>query len=243
MQKYVIKSSFKSLPIEIFYYPSLAKSNKTVFLMKGIYGLHKPSDDTSWDQEIIFRGKDQYNFLVINTSRFGKTDQERSSKEAFIGKTFQQECADFKKAFKFIKDNQILDTQGLSIIANSFGGTTLLALPSILNLAQTVTMIGSGCGKSPTTTKPLLETLLEEEKLLQGIRKFKGGFGFVHGANDTVVPEESQNKIVQNALKVSVAVVYKVMNANHDLSIDDVKIKFNRADFILNIVDYLNSIS
>ena len=64
-------------------------------------------------------------------------------------------------------------------------------------------MVGSGCGRNPETTKPLLSTLPETEQLLQSFDNYSGTFIFLHGEADTVVPSDSQQMIYDRAIKHS----------------------------------------
>jgi len=68
MKKYSIVSSFESLPIEIFWYPSV-KTKHTIIILKGIYRLHDPKSKKSWEIELIKELNPLYNILCINTAR------------------------------------------------------------------------------------------------------------------------------------------------------------------------------
>lgn len=243
MQKFTIKSSFKSLPIEIFIYQNKKPSQPTILLIKGLYGLHKPQSTSSWDNEIINLGKADCNFIIVNTARFGTTEEERNSKDAFLDKTFKQECDDYTTVFKFLSQHkESFNVQNFSIIANSFGGTILLGLPKITNLAKSVIMIGSGCGKSPTTTKPLLQTLYSEEKLLSNIGKYKGIFVYVRGDEDTIVPRDSQDKIIKSAVNSRFLINYSIRNTDHELKPINKRLIFDRSGFILSTQKYLENL-
>ena len=220
MQKYSIISSFESLPVEIFWYPAQSRTSHIILLLKGLYSLHNPKLSDSWDAELIRACNSSYHFICINTARRGAETEERSRQEAFIGKTFTQECGDIQSSFRYLTNAGIFPRPySLSIVANSFGGTTLLGIPNLLHAASAVVMIGSGCGKSPTTTKPLLATLPDENALLHSLRSFSGVFAFIRGARDTVVPKESQNKIVQSALSSRAALLCTVAHATHTLEV------------------------
>ena len=217
MRKLVHISSFESLPVTVFWYPSEKKTPHTILLLKGLYGFHDPLSLESWDVSIIKKHSDIFNFIVVNTAR--KASADAQSKESFVGKTFEQECDDIWQSYQLLEKEGVLSTSCvLHIIANSFGGTTLLGIPELVEQAVSITMIGSGCGKSDTTTKPLLATLFDEKTLLQPIRTYKGIFIFVRGSNDTVVPKASQEKIVQNAISASAHIKYTINDAQHDLS-------------------------
>lgn len=217
MKKLVYVSSFKSLPVTVFWYPSEKKTPHTILLLKGLYGFHDPSSLDSWDVDIIKKHGDTSNFIVVNTAR--KTSVDVRSKESFAGKTFRQECDDIWQSYQLLEKEGVFSTScALHIIANSFGGTTLLGIPELVEKAISITMIGSGCGKSDTTTKPLLATLFDEKTLLQPLRTYKGIFIFVRGSNDIIVPKASQEKIVKNAISASAHIKYTINDAQHDLS-------------------------
>ncbi len=219
MKKYEIISSFKSLPIEIFWYPADKKTLQTIFFLKGLYGLHDPKSQDSWDNEIIKEAKRKYNFVCINTAREKIDSPEKHSQEAFAQKTFKKECDDIYRAYLYLTEKNILKkTQKISIIGNSFGGTTLLGIPELIKQSSSIIMIGSGCGKSATTIKPLLKTLFSEKKLLKSISQYQGVFVYVRGSDDNVVPQASQNKIIEAVSKASIKIVYTLQNAQHNLS-------------------------
>jgi hypothetical protein len=239
MKKYSIISSFESLPIEIFWYPSV-KTKHTIIILKGIYGLHDPKSKKSWEIELIKELNPLYNILCINTARKQKNGQD-SDKELFINKTFKQECDDVWKVYDYLINKKIISKkQKISIIGNSFGGTTLLGIPKLIKLASSIIMIGSGCGKKPGTTKPLLSTLPEEETLLKAMNSFTGNFSFIRGKNDTVVPEESQNKIIENANSAKINLLLNINKANHDLSPENNKIKISRTKIISNTLKMIS---
>jgi len=242
MKKYEIISSFKSLPIEIFWYPAKRKTLHTIILLKGLYGLHNPKSLNSWDNEIIQESNGKYNFVCINTARKKVDTEEKHSQEAFAQKTFKQECADIYKVYLFLVNKKILlKSQKLSIMGHSFGGTTLLGIPELVKQSSSIIMIGSGCGKSKTTTRPLLKTLFSERKLLKSISSYRGVFVFVRGSDDTIVPKESQNKIIEIVSKASIKITFIIRNAQHNLSSSfDFSTK-NRKKILSSILD--NAIS
>lgn len=244
MEFYTLPSSFESLPIEIFWYPALKDSSEVILILKGLYGLHDPQSSTSWDVELVRLCGGEYNFVCINTARRGFTKDERSIKEAFIGKTFQQESDDLILALDFLKNKKVLShSHNFHIVANSFGGTTLLGAPEIIGEAASIVMIGSGCGKSPTTTKPLLQTLFDESSLLVPLRSYRGIFAFVRGADDAVVPRESQDKIIQNAISASVCSVYTIRGARHDLTPSSETCPIDRGRIIERILKHVLSLA
>jgi len=218
MKKLSLTSSFHSLPIEVFWYESLGPTTNTVILLKGIYGLHNPNATDLWDMSLISACKSSYNFMCINTARLDRV-LPSDTPEAFMGKSFEQECEDIQKGFDAcVQKGLISKEHRVTIVGNSFGGTLLLALPELLQKAEAVIMIGSGCGKSPTTTKPLLVTMPSEESLLSSLQSYSGTFVFVRGTNDTVVPKESQDKIIASAISAREHVVCKIKDAAHNLS-------------------------
>ncbi|PIR38927.1 MAG: hypothetical protein COV34_00125 [Candidatus Zambryskibacteria bacterium CG10_big_fil_rev_8_21_14_0_10_42_12] len=218
MKKLSLTSSFHSLPIEVFWYESLQPTTNTVILLKGIYGLHNPHSTDSWDMSLISACKSSYNFICINTARLNGV-LSSDTPETFVGKTFEQECEDIQKGFDAcMREGYISKEHGIIIVGNSFGGTLLLALPELLQKAEAVIMVGSGCGKSPTTTKPLLVTMPSEEYLLSPLQSYGGTFVFVRGTDDTVVPKESQDKIIASATSARERLVCEIKNAAHNLT-------------------------
>lgn len=231
----MISSSFRSLPVNIYHYPAERESSQVVLLLKGLYGLHIPGATTSWEGELVPLLTADTHVICINTARTGDGDEVRSSKDAFVEKTFAQECEDVERAYRYLCDEKILPVRRiLSVIGNSFGGTTLLGAPSLLEQASVVIMIGSGCGKSSTTTKPLLATLLDEKELLSSLRSYTGIFAFVRGALDSVVPHSSQEKIMQSASSARVNMRYEIAHADHDLT--SITHQVNRTTLIAGIL-------
>lgn len=139
--------------------------------------------------------------------------------EAFTGKTFEQECEDIERGFTAcVREGFISDEHRIIIVGNSFGGTLLLALPELLQKAESVIMIGSGCGKSSTTTKPLLSTMPNEKNLLSSLQSYSGTFVFIRGTDDTIVPKESQDKIIAGATSARERLVCEIKDATHNLA-------------------------
>jgi dienelactone hydrolase len=244
MKQYKIRSSFESLPVEIFWYPAKQMNSPTIILLKGLYGLHNPYSTTSWDSDIIQSCNKKYNIVCINTARKKDVVGDGSPREIFDGKTFKQECDDIQRVYQYLLENKIFHSRhGFHVIANSFGGTTLLGAPEVLKNTSSVIMIGSGCGKSKYTTKPLLQTLFDEEKLLTPLRSYKGVFGFIRGSDDTIVPKESQDKIIKNAVSASICMTYTIRGAQHDLTSSLNASVINRTNILLSIVDQAVSLT
>ncbi|MBI2120919.1 MAG: alpha/beta hydrolase [Parcubacteria group bacterium] len=176
--------------VKIYHYPSTNPSKKVVLALKGIYGEHVP-DDLSWDNELVKLLEDDYHLVFVRTSRLN----DKIDRDAFIGKTFEQECVEVESAFKYCDKNIFSPDFMWGGIGVSLGGTTLLGTPHVLSEMKTVIMVGSGCGKNPETTKPLLSSLPSTERLLRPLDNYRGTFIFLHGANDTIVPMESQQMI------------------------------------------------
>jgi hypothetical protein len=184
--------------VTVYHYPSVKPSKKVLLVLKGIYGEHAP-EGLSWDNELAKLLRDDYHLIFVRTSRLdGKADRE-----AFVGKTFEQECAEIENAFEYGSKNIFSEDFTWGCAGVSLGGTTLLGTPKVLSQMKTVIMVGSGCGKNPETTKPLLSTLPEIERLLRPLDDYHGTFIFLHGEADTVVPEDSQALIYNRAAKHS----------------------------------------
>ena len=243
MKKLTLSSSFESLPVTIFWYPAMKKTPHTILLLKGLYGLHDPQSTTSWDTDFIKNNNNSFNFVIINTAR--KNSADTQSKESFAGKTFEQECDDIKKSYQLLEKKELLPNSCiLHSIANSFGGTTLLGVPELIEKTTSIVMIGSGCGKSQTTTKPLLTTMPDEDTLLHPLNAYKGVFIFIRGSNDAVVPRESQEKIIKSATSASVHIQHTVNNAQHDLSpIDEENTMMNRGKILSSVLYMLTTLT
>lgn len=238
MRVFFEKSSFGDLPIEVFLYEASEKNRDTIFLLKGLYGLHIPDGD-SWDNDLIRVLLGKYNVVCINTARVGSNNEERSSQDAFTGKSFRDECDDvFKSWERLVREGVIVESNKVHIVGNSFGGTTLLGLPELMSLAESILFIGSGCGKSPITTKPLLATLFDEERLLESIRGYKGNFVFIQGSEDIVVPKESQDKIIASAENARTVIIYKILGVRHDLKPSSDVYIFDRVKTLTSILEH-----
>lgn len=214
---YSIQSTYKSLLIEAFVYPARTQARSTVFMLKGLYSMHDPKRTDSWERELIDVRGDEHTFVCINTARLSVADQ--TSKDAFVGKTFAQECDDVAEMFeRLVKEGVVSKSLPIVFIVHSFGGTTLLGTPSILEQASAVIMVASGCGKSPTTEKPLLQSLFTEEELLMPLRAYDGIFMYIRGTKDAVVPKESQDKIISATTSARVRIVSDILDAEHNLT-------------------------
>jgi hypothetical protein len=203
--------------ITIFHYPAESKAKRTVLILKGLYGEHipeNPQEKKSWDNQLAYILKERYDVFLFNTSRHQASDK----KEKFMRKTYQDECDDVERAFIFCKENILHGRTVWGAVAMSFGGTVLLGCPDVLQTMRGAVMIGSGCGKSPTATKPLVSTLRDTPTLLQAISKFNGSLYFLHGGKDTVVPFESQKKIYESATESSSRGWIEFPNLDHELN-------------------------
>ncbi len=197
METYEVKGAFSG-NVKIYHYKSWKQSNKVILVLKGIYGEHIP-DASSWDNTLVKLLQDDYNIIFVRTSRLsGKIDRD-----AFIGKTFEQECSEVEDAFDYCNKNIFSGDYVWGCVGASLGGTTLLGLPKILSKMSLVIMAGSGCGKNPNTTRPLTSTLPSVDELLQSLDYYHSVFTFLHGENDTVVPLDSQQMIYERASKSS----------------------------------------
>lgn len=214
---YSVPSVYKSLPIEAFVYTAQIRIRSTVFILKGLYSMHDPKRTDSWERELIDARGDEHTFVCINTARLSVAD--KTSKDAFSGKIFQEECDDVSRMFEYlVKEGVVSKSLPIFFVAHSFGGTTLLGTPSVLKGASAIIMIASGCGKSPTTDKPLLSSLYTEEELLTPLRAYDGIFMYIRGTKDAVVPKESQNKIIAAATSARTRIVSDILDAEHNLT-------------------------
>lgn len=193
METYKIPGFFSG-DIKIYQYPSSTPSKKVLLVLKGIYGEHVPNSDL-WDNALIELLQSDYHIIFVRTSRL----DEKVDLAAFVGKTFKQESDEVSNAFKYCKKNIFSKDFTWDCLGVSLGGTILLAIPEILSQMKLTVMVGSGCGRNPETTKPLLSTLPETEQLLQSLDNYHNDFIFLHGESDTIVPIDSQKMIYNRA--------------------------------------------
>lgn len=201
----IITSSFGEKESEIFVYQSEKETNKVLFILKGMYGIHIPLSDTTvtqkWDAQFVNYFTKDIHVVCLNTSKrkINIESDFNERKKAYDGKIFQQEVGDIQQIIKRVKDifcNRGIQELEFYYLGKSFGGTLLLGLEEVLE-AKAIYMIGSGCGKSETTSRTLLQTMPEEAVLLKNISTYSNGsFYFFRGELDDVVPKESQEKIV-----------------------------------------------
>lgn len=182
--------------IKIYHYPSIEPSKKVLLVLKGIYGEHIPYGN-SWDNTLIKLLQNDHHLIFIRTSRLN----DKVDREAFVGKNFEQECTEVENAFEYCNKNIFLNEYVWGCVGVSFGGTTLLGTTHVLSQMKIVIMIGSGCGRNPETTKPLLSTLPETEQLLHSLDSYHGTFIFLHSEGDIIVPIDSQRLIYNRAIK------------------------------------------
>ena len=212
MNQYSVASSFEDRDTLIFHYPAQNKTGEAVFILKGLYGAHTPFGD-SWDNKLIELLQNDYDVFLFRT---GRTEME-SKPGQFEGKTFAQECTDLERAASYVFKHLLPGNPLVHCVALSFGGTTLLGTPSVLERMQTIVLISSGCGKNPETTKPLLSTLPNSDILLRPLHTFSGSFIFIHGGMDTIVPADSQRKIYEVASKTKVRAWIEYPSLGHEL--------------------------
>lgn len=184
--------------VKIYHYPSIEPSKKVLLVLKGIYGEHVP-DGTSWDNTLIKLLQNDHHLIFIRTSRLN----DKVDREAFVGKNFEQEYTEAENAFEYCNKNIFSNKYVWGCVGVSFGGTTLLGTIHVLSQMKMVIMVGSGCGRNPETTKPLLSTLPETEQLLHSLDSYHSTFIFLHSEGDIVVPIDSQRLIYNRAIKNS----------------------------------------
>lgn len=197
METYEIPGLFSG-DVKVYHYPSITPSKKVLFVLKGIYGEHILNGN-SWDNALVKLLQNDYHLIFVRTSRL----DDKVDREAFVGKTFEQERAEVSSVFAYCNKNIFQNDYVWASIGVSFGGTIFLATPEILSQMKLVVVVGSGCGRNPETTKPLLSTLPETEQLLQSLDVYRNTFIFLHGEVDTVVPLDSQQMIYDRAIKNS----------------------------------------
>jgi hypothetical protein len=224
IQEKIHTSYFGEGKTEIFIYPSHRETNKVLFILKGLYGEHKPTFDspinTKWDIRFVNNLTKEVNVVCINTSHKKiEADSGRDGrKNAYDGKTFKEEVYDIREAVNRMK--QFFSSKGIKelelyFFGKSFGGTLLLGLQEVSE-AKAIFMAGSGCGKSETTTKTLLKTMPEELILLKNISNNTiGKLYFFRGGLDNVIPQESQEKIV-NAVDKSRVEYFVLPGVDHE---------------------------
>lgn len=188
--------------------------------------------NASWDNLLVERLRDTHHAILIRTGRGTGEDKQKQ----FEGKTFAQECADIETAMTYCREKLFPTDTRWAAVALSFGGTTLLGTHELLNSFETAVFIGSGCGRSPTTTKPLLSTLPGTEVLLCSAQQFQGNFFFLHGREDTVVPLESQKMIYANANGAACRAWVEFPGLNHELE----KVPGNGSEIPLRATQLLN---
>lgn len=220
----IITSDFGEKESEIFVYQSEKETNKVLFILKGMYGRHTSLLDTivtpKWDMQFVNHFTKDIHVVCLNTSSrgIGIGSDFGDRKKAYDGKTFQQEVGDIQKIIKRVKDifrNRGIKELDFYFFGKSFGGTLLLDLQETLE-AKAIYMVGSGCGKSETTSKTLLVTMPEEVILLKNISSYNNGkFYFFRGELDDVVPKESQEKIV-NAVNKDIVEYTVLKGVDHE---------------------------
>jgi|GEM_PF-1750621 len=213
MRDYVLVSHFADTEMTVYHYPALYDSNSAVFILKGLYGAHDPNG-SSWDNELVSLLESDHHVFFIRTGRLRSEDREKQ----FEGKLFAQECADVRSGFTHAVDHLLPKSVVTHCIAMSFGGTVLLGVSRMLNVMKTVVLIGSGCGRSPQTKKPLLSSLPETNELLNSLETFDQTLVFLRGGKDTVVPIESQQKIFSAALSARIRAWIEYPPLDHELS-------------------------
>ena len=152
--------------------------------------------------------------------RTGRRDLEDKI-ESFQGKTFEQECEDVSSAFRFCVNNIVSNYRQWQCVGSSFGGTTLLGCPEIIQSMQNIVLVCTGCGRSSTTSKPLLSTLPPSEQLLISAIDYSGSLFFLSGEMDTVVPIESQRAVFDSFSKSSMRGWIRFPHLDHRLINED----------------------
>ena len=126
IQEKIITSDFGEKESEFFIYQPEKESNKVLFIIKGMYGLHKSVLDTTtdlkWDMRFVNYFAKDFNVVCCNTSH-RKIDNELDRdqrKNSYDGKTFYQEVDDIQKIITRVKD--ILYNQGIQELEFYFFG-------------------------------------------------------------------------------------------------------------------------
>ena len=152
-------------------------------------------DGLSWDNALI-------NYCVRLPLHSWEPRLITGLTRRFVGKTFEQECAEVENAFEYYNKN--IFSQDFIWGLSAFSWWHYSSWNSESSLAN-----GNGdngrecCGKNPETTKPLLSTLPDTEQLLHPLDDYRGTFIFLHGEADTIVPKSSQEMIYDRAARHS----------------------------------------
>jgi dienelactone hydrolase len=213
-----IKGNYKSF-IKLLVYPSKKRTQNVLVNIHGVYGLSGDVGSKSRKLAELVSKKGLAHVVLISSSRNWKIFEDGNwdrMKEAFTGKTFEQELQDVKDALDLLLDQSesLFDVNEsklkLLLLGNSLGGTIATCLSDYFDHIPKIMVAGSG-------TRTVFESKITEDDILKSASKFEGKFLLLQGSKDETVPLKAGDALLAGYKKASTKKIV-IEGANHNFS-------------------------
>lgn len=213
-----LKGNYKSFT-KLLVYPSKKKTANVLVNIHGVYGQSGDVGSKSRKLAELVSKMGLSHVVLINSSRNWKVFEDgnwNKMKEAFAGKTFEQELQDVKDVLNLLLDqsgslfNVSENKLKFLLLGNSLGGTVATCLSEYFDHTPKIIVAGSG-------TRTVFESKITEDNILKSASKFKGKFLLLQGSKDETVPLKAGDALLTGYKKASTKKIV-IEGANHNFS-------------------------
>jgi len=141
--------------------------------------------------------------------------KEQYWKQAFAGKTFQQELLDVRQVYHYIVNH--LKIHEIHTLGFSLGGTLAMLLTSEFPQIRKLCVIGSAIS-TKRDYLPVLSGYPKKQWIVNRIHAFPNYFKIMQGTEDRVVPQSDAQEIIQSMTHASVITFDRFLHADHMFS-------------------------
>lgn len=213
-----LKGNYKSFT-KLTVFLSKKKTSNVLVNIHGVYGLSGDVGSKSRRLAELVSKKGLAHVVLVSSSRNWKVFKDGNwdkMKEAFVGKTFEQELQDVKDTLNLLIDQceSLFDVKEnklkFLLLGNSLGGTIATCLSDYFDYIPKIIVAGSG-------TRTVFDSNITEAEILKSASKFKGKFLLLQGSKDETVPLKAGDALLSGYKNASTKKII-IEGANHNFS-------------------------
>lgn len=171
------------------------------------------------------------NVMLYDTSRdWSKVAEYPANYEEkqapFVGKTFDQELEDARRAIQYALDNSkhmlwvSSDELEITLHGNSLGGSLSFFLASEFPQVKNIITVGTWL-RSQKWDVPVLDTFPDKEIVIEKLGKFQWNYYMAYGTKDEVYSQEAFDEFYKNIKNASSKWFGKFIGVDHNFSKKD----------------------